>query len=304
MPAWIAAGGSLLGGLLGGRSARKAADTAAQGQIEAAKIAADAAKFRPYSITSGFGRGFFDEEKQTAGYELDPQLQAFRDRMYGGAGDVFGQLELDPTKAAQQYYTQQQELMAPQRQAEDIALRQQQLQSGRIGLGLSGAAMGAGAGTGYVNPEQYQRDLARAQADAAMGFQSREMAQADIDRLIGRGTGMMQTGFGIEELGMKPMMLGADIGNRAAVAGGNQAAALMAGGQGAANARLAGGLSQAGMWQSLGKTIGNQDWSGVYNPSSMFAPSVTDGGYSAGVGAAYGGTYNDLGQFTPNRKGF
>lgn len=264
-PVVVAAGMNLLGGLLGGRSAQKAAQASAQAQIESAKIAADAAKFRPYSISSGFGKSFFDEDKQTAGYELDPRLQAFRDRMYGGAEDVFGQLELDPTRAAEQRYAQQMGLLQPQREAEDIALRNRLRSSGRLGYGVSGAALGAGAGTGMMNPEQYRLDLARSMSDQTAAANAWDWAQADIDRALGRGTGMMQTGFGIEELGMKPLSMGADIGNRAAVAGANQAQMLLAGGQGAANANLAAGLSRAGMIKNTLGTLGQQDWSSMFS---------------------------------------
>ena len=132
------------------------------------------------------------------------------------------------------------------------------MQSGRIGLGVSPAAMGAGNVGGMVNPEQYQRDLARAQADAALGVQSREMAQADIDRAIARGTGLLQTGLGIEEYGLRPLTIGADIGARQAVSQGNQAQALLGGGQAAATANLAAGLSGAGMFGNLGSALMRQ----------------------------------------------
>ena len=241
--------------LFGASQAQDAARESAQANIEAAKIAAEAAKFKPYSISTGFGSSFFDENKQEAGYTLDPTLQKFRNAMYGGAGEFMGQIKTDPQAAAQQYYNQQQALMAGQRGAEDIALRQQQLQSGRIGLGLSGASQGAGAGTGYVNPEQYQQQLARSQADQQLAAQSTQLAQADIDRAIGRGTGLLQTGLGIEEYGLRPLTIGADIGSRQAVSGGNQAQALLGGGQAAAQANLAGGLAGAGMFGNLGRSL-------------------------------------------------
>ena len=246
--------------LLGANQAQSAARESAQANIESAKIAAEAAKFKPYSISTGFGSSFFDENKQEAGYTLDPTLQAFRDAMYGGAGEFMGQIQTDPTAAAQQYYNQQQGLMAGGRGAEDIALRNQQLQSGRIGLGLSGASQGAGAGTGYVNPEQYQRDLARAQQDQALAASSTQLAQADIDRAIGRGTGLLQTGMGIEQMGLQPLQIGADIGNRVATAGANQGQMLLAGGQAAANANLAGGLAGAGMFGNLGTSLMKQQF--------------------------------------------
>ena len=248
--------------LYGANKAQSAAGQSAQSNIEASKIAAESAKFKPYSISTGFGSSFFDENKQQAGYDLDPTLQAFRNAMYGGAGEFMGQINSDPAAAAQQYYNQQQGIMAGGRGAEDIALRQQQLNSGRIGLGVSGAAMGAGAGTGYVNPEQYQQQLARSQADQQLAAQSTQLAQADIDRSIGRGTGLLQTGLGIEEYGLKPLQIGADIGNRVATAGANQGNMLLAGGQAAANANLAGGLAGAGMFGNLGASLMKQNFKG------------------------------------------
>lgn len=246
--------------LLGASQARSAARDSAQANIEAARIAAEAAQFKPYAISTGFGTSYFDVDKQQAGYTLDPTLQKFRDAMYGGAGEFMGQIKTDPQAAAQQYYNEQMGLMAGQRGAEDTALRQQQLQSGRIGLGLSGASQGAGMGTGYVNPEQYQRDLARSVADQQLAAQSTQLAQADIDRAIARGTGLLQTGLGIEEYGLKPLQIGADIGNKVATAGANQGQMLLAGGTAAANANLAGGLAGAGMFGNLGNTLMKQQF--------------------------------------------
>jgi len=242
---FLSAGANLIGGYQSKELVGDASAQAAQANIEAAKIAAAAQRFKPYSISTGFGTSFFDENKQQAGYELDPVLKAYRDQMYGLGADFMGQVQTDPTQAAQQYYNQQQALMAGGRGAEDIALRQQQLQSGRIGLGLSGASQGAGAGTGYVNPQQYQQQLARSMADQQLAAQSQQLAQADIDRAISRGTGMLQTGLGIEEYGLRPLTIGADIGSKQAVSGGNQAQALLGGGQAAAQANLAGAIAGA-----------------------------------------------------------
>lgn len=246
--------------VLGGMQARDAGQEAAAAAQAAGQQAAAAAEFKPYSITSGFGTSYFDKEKQQAGYEIDPVLKAFRDQMYGGAADFLGQVQTDPAAAAQQYYNQQQGIMAGQRGAEDIALRQQQLQQGRIGLGLSTDAMGAGGpagmGGGYVNPQQFQQQVARNMADQQLAAQSTQLAQADIDRAISRGQGMLQTATGLEQLGMSPLTMGADIGSRQAVSQGQQAQALLAGGQGAAQANLAGGIGLAGMFAGAGNALG------------------------------------------------
>jgi len=242
--------------LLGGRQAGKAAGRAADAQVQAAEIAADAAKFRPYSITSGFGKSAFDTENNTATYDLDPQLAAYRDQLYGLSQQGMGGINLDTQQNAQDYYNQQQGLLAGGRGAEDIALRQQQLGSGRIGLGLSGEAMGAGAGTGYVNPEQYQRDLARGQVDASMAANADQIARQQLDQDIARSTGLFNTGAGVEKLGMENLTIGADIGNKAAVAGAAQGRSLLEGGMAAAQSNLAGGLSKANMYQNIGNTVG------------------------------------------------
>jgi len=97
IPALIAGGATLLGGYMGAKATRDAANTSLQAgreanaaNLEAARIAAEAARFKPYSITSGFGRGFFDTEKGTAGYEIDPRLASFRDTLYGQAEQTMG----------------------------------------------------------------------------------------------------------------------------------------------------------------------------------------------------------------------
>ena len=259
--------------LFSANAAQNAGAQAAAAQQAAGEAGAKAAEFKPYSVTTGFGTGYINPETQQAGYRLDPVLEAFRNSMYGGAGQFLSQVQADPQLAAQNYYNQQQALMAGGRGAEDIALRQQQLQQGRIGLGLSGAAMGAGMGTGYVNPQQYQRDLARAQIDQQLAASSTQLAQADIDKAIARGTGLFQTGAGIEELGLRPPTLGADIGSKQAVSQSGQAQALLAGGQGAANANLAAGINQANMFGGLAAGIAGLDPSKKNIFSGMFARS-------------------------------
>ena len=250
---------SLAGNVFGATQARKAGQEAAAASTAAGQQAAAAAEFKPYSITSGFGTGYFDTNKNQAGYEIDPVLQAFRDQMYGGSADFLGQVTTDPNAAAQNYYNQQQGIMAGGREAEDIALRNQQMQQGRIGLGLSSQAMGAGGpagmGGGYLNPGQYSQQVARNMADQQLAASSMQMAQADIDRNIARGQGMLQTATGLEQLAMSPLQMGADIGNRQAIAGANQGQALLAGGQGAANANLASGLGMAGMFSNAGNAF-------------------------------------------------
>ena len=71
------------------KSAERAAGTAADAQLEAARIAAEEARFRPVGITTRFGEsrfGFDDQGRLTsAGYTVSPELQALQERLLGVA---------------------------------------------------------------------------------------------------------------------------------------------------------------------------------------------------------------------------
>ena len=271
---------SAAGNVIGAYQSRAAGKDAASAASEAGRQAAAAAAFRPYSITSGFGTGFFDTNTNQAGYEIDPVLQAFRDQAYGGAADFLGQVTTDPNAAAQNYYNQQQGLMAGGREAEDIALRNQQMQQGRIGLGLSSQAMGAGGpagmGGGYLNPGQFSQQVARNMADQNLAASSMQMGQADIDRNITRGQGMLQNALGIEQMAMQPLTMGAEIGSRQAISGGNQGTALLSAGNAAAQANLAAGLGTAGMFANAGNAFK------PYQPAPKAPGNMPGYGYGTG----------------------
>jgi hypothetical protein len=174
---------------------------------------------------------------------------------------------------------QQMGLLAPQRTQEDIAAREAGLRTGRIGLGVSAGAAGAGDMAGMLNPDEFARMRARELANAQIANESTTYGQNLIDKLIARGTGLFSAGTGVEQLGMTPLTMGADIGNKASVSQGQQASALLQGGQAgarsmldastnAAQYNLAGALGAAGSLQSAGKTLANMDFSQMRNPFS------------------------------------
>lgn len=261
-----------------------AAKEAGQANIEAAKIAAESAKFKPYSLTTGFGKSFFDTQQGTAGYELDPRLAAFRDQLYGQATQTLAQLgSTNPEAEAAKYVEQQMGLLQPTRAAEDVTNRMKALGSGRMGLGVSAGYVG-GDGQGLLNPDQFATQLARERANAQIAAAGTEYGQNIYDKMLSRGTGMLQTGLGLEELGMKPLSMGADIGNRAAISGAQAGNMLLQGGQGAANANLAGGVSQARFLQNAVGGAANLDYTKFKNPfSGMFS-----GGGDYGMASDYG----------------
>lgn len=265
--------------------------------------AIEAAKFKPYSVTTGFGTSNFNTDAGTAGYTLDPRLAAFRDTFYGGATAMaptqaqtdyanrvsqYGMglfdraANLDTNQIAQDYYNQQQDILNPQRMQENVQLGDTLFKTGRTGVGV-GMTNTAGQ-TGYVNPEQFTLLSAREGQNAQLALSStdraRQMQIDDLNKALGYyGMGQeleatpynnMNTLFGyganLERLGSGSLDAGLSIGNAATTAGQAQARMLM----GQEDARVA-----------------------AENTPSLFE-NLIYGGLQAGIGAATGGGFSKL----------
>ncbi len=201
---------------MGGSSARRAAEAQSRAQIEAARLAAEEARFRPVGITTRFGQSQFttgpDGRVSGASYELTPELRAMQDRfmaltgqglsqaeaaqeafapLSAGAQGLFGlgqqYLAQSPQEAAQQYMTRQQELLAPSRERQMAQLQNQLFQTGRGGLsvGATGERPSGAAGLGAASPEMEAYYNALAQQDAALAAQAQQAGQQQT--LFGAG---------------------------------------------------------------------------------------------------------------------
>ena len=214
----IIGGAGLLGGIMAGDSARSAANTSAQAQLEAARIAADAAKFRPVGVTSRYGTSQFTTDAQGnltgAGYNVSPEYQAYQQQLsglmgqqlqqglgaqqqyaplQGAAGSLFnlgqGYLAQSPEQAAQKYMEQQQALLAPSREQQSALLMNQLQNSGRTGLSVA-----QGSGLMAANPEAAALANARAMQDlqlAANATQAGQQQTAFGAGLFGTGANLL-----------------------------------------------------------------------------------------------------------------
>jgi hypothetical protein len=200
----------------------------AQNQLADTAKMSEMANFRPYSIKTATGGTFFDKGTGAAGFNLSPEMKAYQDSLYGTAKTAAAGLTATPEAAAKAYMTQQQGLLQPQRTAEDLALRNQQLSRGRIGMGISSEAAGAGVG-GYVNQEQFQRDRARAQADAQIAANATQAGQTQQANQLNYTQGLFNAGNAPEQYGMNQLTLGGNLGNQQAQAGAVQAGIYGAG---------------------------------------------------------------------------
>jgi len=214
----ISGGLGLLGGVLQGGSAQDAANTSAQAQLEAARIAAEASKFRPVGVTSRYGSSNFQTDANGnligAGYNVSPEYQAYQQQLSGllgqqiqqglgaqqqyqpltgAANSLFnlgqGYLAQSPEQAAQKYMDQQQALLAPSREQQSANLMNQLQNTGRTGLSVA-----QGGGLMAANPEAAALANARSMQDlqlAANATQAGQQQTAFGAGLFGQGAGLL-----------------------------------------------------------------------------------------------------------------
>lgn len=212
---------SFLGASRAASAQRSAAETSAQAQLEAARIQAEASRFRPVGVTTGFGSTRYvmgpDGYLVEAGYDLRPELLAQREQLMGllpGAlsqalgqtgyyqdlgqryaqmgEDVLGGIQLDPTQAAAARTARMQELLAPGR-----AIGEERMFSQLAAKGLTGIGADIGGGMA-VNPIAAARAQEQAQIDRAIAAESLDVAQSDIDRALRRAGGLFGTAQGYQ----------------------------------------------------------------------------------------------------------
>ncbi len=115
-----------------------------------------------------------------------PEAMAYANQLRGVAGQVMP-TSYDTTAAAQQYFQQQQGLLAPQREQQLSSVRNRLFQTGRQGLATGGTAAGNMAQT---NPELAAYYNSLAQQDAQLAAAAQDRARAQLQQDIGLGTAL------------------------------------------------------------------------------------------------------------------
>ena len=219
--AGIGAGASLLGSSMQSKALERGAQESARAQLESARIAAEAAKFRPVGVTTRYGTSQFQFDPSGyltgAGYTVSPELKAYQDRLMGlterglteaemaqqqyaplqqGATGLFGlgqqYLQQSPQQVAAQYIQQQQDLLAPSRERQYAQLQNQLFQTGRGGLsvGATGLRPSGAGGLGATTPEMEAYYNALAQQDLQLASQAQQAGQQNV----AFGTGLLGSG--------------------------------------------------------------------------------------------------------------
>ena len=221
----VPAAASLLGGSMQADATRGAAQESARAQIESARLAAEAAKFRPVGVTTRYGTSNFQFDPSGylsgAGYTVSPELQAYQNRLQALTGGALTQAEQaqqqyaplqqgatglfnlgqqylaqSPQDVAAQYIQQQQDLLAPSRERQMAQLQNQLFQQGRGGLsvGATSARPSGAAGLGATTPEMEAYYNALAQQDLQLASQAQQAGQQNVAfgaGLLGSGAGLM-----------------------------------------------------------------------------------------------------------------
>lgn len=190
-------GANALGSYLANKAGQDAATKAAAAQIQAAQIAADAAKFKPIGITTRFGESNFIKDAQGnvvgAGYNLAPDMKAQQDKMIGASGTALDQymaapgmfapmgaagqramslgnqyLATDPQAQAMKYMQDQQALLATGRERDMNQMLSGEFNRGTYGLATGGTSTGMGA----ANPRLEAMLNAQRQQDLGLAAQA------------------------------------------------------------------------------------------------------------------------------------
>ena len=227
----LSGGLQAVGGYLAGNAAQDAAKTSAQAQIEAARIAADAAKFKPVGVTTRFGQSQFIKDANgnvvSAGYNVTPDIKAMQNSLIGAAPGMLSQftgsqaatapmgvgaqramslgnqyLNTDPMAQAKKYYDDQQAIMATGRARDQAGAL-----TGEFNRGTYGLATGATGMMGAANPRleamynaQRQQDL-QAAANATQGGMDYAKFGAG---LVGTGGNMLRDMYGTQTAAYSP----------------------------------------------------------------------------------------------------
>jgi hypothetical protein len=266
--------GSVVGAITGSTGVGKKAK---RGMEEAG----DKAQYKPWDVTgSYFGSADFDYENNKANYELSPELiqlrdmfmnqalsgvnqediaqgQAIKDKGMSMFNEAYGR---DISKVGSDYYSDLQDILAPERAKTEQRLANNLFASGRMGQGTV-----AYEGGGYLNPERMEYLTSMNREDNQLAVES--LSRARSERLSDMTTGMgyygmgndlrlqpyndvyslFGMGSGVEATGMKPFEMGMGLGN-SAIQGQVAQAGLY--GQGA-NAQYQTGAANAGAFTNL-----------------------------------------------------
>lgn len=147
--------------------------------------AAQAAQFKPYTVTSNLARVGTDAQ---GGFttQLSPEQQAMQNQAMGAAGSLFGQVGQDPAQAQTALYEQMRAVQRPEEERQRL-----QMQEGLFSRGRGGVQTAMYGGT----PEQMAYEKARQESMLNANLAARTQSQAEQAQAANLGGMMQQYGY-------------------------------------------------------------------------------------------------------------
>jgi len=231
----ISGGMSAAGQVIQSEADKAAQLKAQQDIINATQTGVTGSQFRPVGITTAFGSSNFKTDPVTgqlisAGYTPSSAISQGVSSLTGLGQKYLAQ---SPEDVANQYMLGQQNLLAPTRERQLAAIRNQLQNTGRTGLSIGGTGLrpGGGMGLSASNPELEAYYNAIAQQDATLAANAQTAGQQNVNF----GAGLFTQAGGLEQLAQQPLSLGASLGGQAAQYGANAGRLGVAGTQIGAN---------------------------------------------------------------------
>jgi hypothetical protein len=314
---------AFIGGSAAKSAASKQADAAryaADQQAEAARLAAEEARFRPVGISTRFGQSQFqfgpEGRLSGASYTTSPEIQALQQRLSSLYGDSLGLAERavapsqtlfglgqqylaqSPEQARAQYLQEQYAMLDPIRQREEARLGASVFGRGRAGLSVGDVGQPELAALATARRTQDLQLAAQAEQEARNRITYGTGLFGEAGRLQTSALAPFQTQFGVSQLleqaGLQPLDIGAQLGGRTATAGAQAGQSLLQGGLAAAQTRLGGQQQQIAANQLAGQNLMNQFFKSLnFGGKQAPAPQSTATPGFNPMGAGSGGLPSD-----------
>jgi len=175
--------------------------------------------FKPFSLTTSAGTGYGTEDGQF-GAASSPEFKQAQGSALGGlnqlapqVADAFGRqpntfgFNSNIEGATQDIFNQQSALLQPAFAQQNSQMQNQLFGSGRMGLGLTAGAAGAG-GEGFVNPDAFGLGRAQSQTLADLAVQSRQQALGEQQQQFGIDSGVFGINEGLQQQYANNLMAG------------------------------------------------------------------------------------------------
>lgn len=207
--------GNVVGGLTNALFGKGGAGTMA-GAVDRARAMAGDVRFNPYTVRTGAGQTSYTKDNGF-GVMLSDPYQRLLETSQAGAQGLFEQVaSFDPNQRASDIIAERAALLEPLFAQQRAKQTGSSFATGRLGMRLAGESLGAGEGSGMINPDFYGLNVAQSGALANLVPSAMSQAYGEYGQLLNMGQGLFGTAMGLTGLEKDLLMTGVGLeGTRA-----------------------------------------------------------------------------------------